>query len=116
MTDTSTWVPAPPTAETFAARLRLLRLAMGDASIEEMAKRCGTSPATWRTWERGARPHGLDLVVRRICDATGVHRDWLMWGVAPADLPSGGGDDTPPDLPNLRSRCTEQAFPLEEAA
>lgn len=78
----TTWVPTAPTADTFGARLRLLRLALNDATVEEMAKRCNVPAPTWRTWERGARPHGLDIVVRRIVDATGVDRDWLMWGSA----------------------------------
>jgi transcriptional regulator with XRE-family HTH domain len=70
-----TWVPT----DTFAARLRLIRFQLG-WSVEEASAVCGTKPATWSTWERGASPRGMDAVVRAIVAASGVDRDWLMWG------------------------------------
>lgn len=81
------WVPTLP-ADTFANRLRLLRLADGDSSVLEMAAKCGIPVPTWRTWEHGALPRDMPKVVRQIHDATGVDMAWLMWGTGP-DTPPG---------------------------
>lgn len=79
------WVPE----DTFGARLVLLRRQLG-MSVEDMAIACGQKPATWSTWERGASPRGMAAVVASISLATGVSRDWLMWG---GPLGGGNGDD-----------------------
>jgi transcriptional regulator with XRE-family HTH domain len=76
------WVPT----DTFAARLRLVRFELG-WSVEEAADRCHTHPATLSKWERGASPRGLAGVVVAIVAASGVDRDWLMWG-GPLRTPS----------------------------
>lgn len=81
---TASW--APPA--TFAARLRDARENL-DLTIEEAAERCGLSPSTWSTWERGAKPRGMDYVVERICEGLAyegvpLDRAWLMWGSRPA--------------------------------
>lgn len=88
----TTWVPAPPSADTFGSRLRLLRLALDDATIEQVARRCGIPAPTWRTWERGASPHQLARVIEQIHEATGVAREWLMWGGDPDRFRSGAGE------------------------
>jgi transcriptional regulator with XRE-family HTH domain len=69
------WVPE----DTFGTRLVILRRQLG-LSVEEMAERCGQKAATWSTWERGAAPRSMASVVAAISLATGVSRDWLMWG------------------------------------
>lgn len=69
------WVPA----DSFGSRLIQLRRAMG-LGQKEMALRCGYNDRTWNTWERGAVPRKLNEVVDAIHRATGVRRDWLMWG------------------------------------
>lgn len=89
MTITETWVPAPPAADTFAGRLRLIRFALGDVSVSEMERRTGIPSATWRSWEAGSRPHKFDESINLICAklrAGGLvlHRDWLAFG-DPAD-------------------------------
>jgi len=75
MSTQTTWVPG----DTFASRLVLVRRELG-LSTEEIAERCNLKHQTWSTWERGARPRGMDRVVARISMATGVSREWLMWG------------------------------------
>jgi transcriptional regulator with XRE-family HTH domain len=82
----SAWVPQPLAADSFASRLRLLRLASDDASVQEIAKRCGVPTPTWRKWEHGALPHNMAGVVRQLHDATGVDMAWLMWGATPPGL------------------------------
>ena len=79
------WVPE----ESFATRLRLLRFELGrlrgltrPVSVEEIAEWCDLHPATWSTWENGSSPRQMHAVVAQIAAATGVDRDWLMWGLA----------------------------------
>ena len=74
------WVPG----DTFAARLILLRRELG-LTTDELADLCGIKRATWSTWERGAAPRKMGAVVAQIALATGVSRDWLMWGGPLAD-------------------------------
>lgn len=74
---TETWVPT----DTFAARLLLLRAHLG-LTMQEAADKAGLSRATWRTWEAGSHPRDASGVVRKIADAFGVDREWLMWGGA----------------------------------
>lgn len=79
------WVPE----DTFGTRLVVVRRQLG-LSVEEMAEKCGQKPATWSTWERGAAPRGMAAVVAAISLATGVSREWLMWGGPLATGPGGG--------------------------
>lgn len=115
---TATWIPSLPTG-TFGQRLRVMRLAR-DLTVEEAAEACGVPAVTWRTWEKGAKPRDMEVKVRQIHNAMGVHLDWLMWGITPDDggssapTPKGGG--TPPERPIDQSRCTVRALPLGEAA
>jgi transcriptional regulator with XRE-family HTH domain len=88
---TVTWIPVPPSTDTFGQRLRVLRLGLGDISIKEAAARCGVPTATWNAWERGANsPRNMGAIVQTIVAATGVDRDWLMWGTVPADATLSG--------------------------
>lgn len=86
----ASWVPA----DSFGSRLIQLRRAMG-LGQKEMALKCGYNDRTWNTWERGAVPRKLNEVVAAIHRATGVDRDWLMWGYGTsgpgrANLPTEG--------------------------
>lgn len=118
MTDMSAqphWVPT----DTFGGRLILLRHQLG-LTIEEAAERTGQKPATWSTWERGSMPRSMAAIVAAISLATGVSREWLMWGGPLSDPGSGGQpssgrrlSDT--ELMQYRSRLTVTA-PVKRAA
>jgi transcriptional regulator with XRE-family HTH domain len=57
-----------------------VRLALGWTQTE-LARAIEESNFNVSRWESGAsRPRDVVSVVRRIVDATGVDRDWLMWG------------------------------------
>jgi hypothetical protein len=71
----TTWVPL----DTFGTRLILLRRHL-QVSVDEISPKCGQSPHTWATWERGATPRNMATVVAAISASVGVDRDWLMWG------------------------------------
>lgn len=75
MAMTEAWVPT----DSFAARLRLVRFELG-ASVEEICSATKVRPPTWSKWERGAEPRRMGAVVMQISEATGVDREWLMWG------------------------------------
>ncbi len=79
------WVPALP----FGGRLLVLRHNLG-LTVEEMADLTGQKSPTWSSWERGAKPRDLIAVVEAIHDATGVRREWLLWGGEPGDGPPPG--------------------------
>lgn len=72
---TASWIPA----DTFASRLIEVRRALG-LTVEQAADRCGLKRPTWGSWESGALPRNMAAVVARIALATGVDRDWLMFG------------------------------------
>ena len=103
MTTQPTWVPR----DTFGARLALLRREL-KLSTEEIADRCGLNRATWQTWEHGSSPRKMDSVVTRIALATGVSREWLMWGgpLGGLDSPS-GGPSVSPIQPSISDNDTE---------
>lgn len=65
--------------DTFGLRLIALRNHL-QLTQAEIAARCGLDDGSWSNWERGAKPRGMDRTVRKISDAMGVDRDWLMWG------------------------------------
>jgi transcriptional regulator with XRE-family HTH domain len=69
------WTPR----NTFAERLSLVRNHHG-WNVKVAALACGVSPATWRTWERGASPHGMEEACKRISELAGVDYVWLMTG------------------------------------
>lgn len=100
MSTQTEWVPG----DTFAARLMLLRQHLGHVTTEEIADRCGVKRATWSTWERGAAPRNMASVVARIALATGVSRNWLMWGGPLADP---HGPSGLPGQPTISDNATE---------
>lgn len=65
--------------DTFGLRLIALRTHL-KLTQAEIAARCDLDDGSWSNWERGAKPRGMDQIVRKISDALGVDRDWLMWG------------------------------------
>lgn len=89
----SAWVPEPLATDTFAGRLRLLRLQLGDPSIEEMARRIGVPANNYRRWEAGRDARNLAEVARKIHQATGVDMGWLVFGSAPPAPPASRGTD-----------------------
>ena len=80
MTAAMTSAPWVPT-DTFGMRLVMVRAQKG-LSQEEAAARCGLKASTWATWEKpnGAKPRGLEEVIRKISSGLGVDRGWLMFG------------------------------------
>lgn len=81
--------------DSFAIRLVIMRTELG-LSQGEAAERCGLSGPTWSTWERGARPRGMDRVVQQIAKGLGYDRGWIMFGgplnEGGPDGPDGGSD------------------------
>lgn len=74
---TEAWIPQ----DSFGSRLLLLRREK-HLTVEQIAKLCGIAQPTWTTWENGARPRDFLNAVTKIVDATGVDRDWLLWGAS----------------------------------
>lgn len=75
VTQTENWIPA----NTFAARLTLVRKELG-VNGKAFAELCGYDAGTLNNWEHGRVPRDKAEVVAAIAAATGVNRDWLMWG------------------------------------
>lgn len=113
------WVP---NTSTFGSRLALLRQHMG-WNLKEAALTCGLPQGSWREWElKGRDPRGIQAIVEKIAERTGVDDYWLLTGkVNPTG--GGGGDrsglPTPadPDIggghtPNQRVRRAAQVIPL----
>jgi transcriptional regulator with XRE-family HTH domain len=85
------WVPALPDVTKFGTRLVLTRMALG-WSQTQMANVLGVDNTRLSRWEAGAnRPRDVLNLVSRVCTATGVHREWLLWG---EPVPDGDGDVT----------------------
>jgi transcriptional regulator with XRE-family HTH domain len=74
-TEEAEWVPE----DNFGARLALIRQHKS-WNVKEAAQYCGISPASWRNWEEGVRPQGLDVVAQKIARAAGCNYRWLMMG------------------------------------
>lgn len=71
------WVPA----DTFAARLALVRQSMGGWNVKKAAAHCGLDDGSWRNWEAGkGHPRDYERICRRIADSTGCDLRWLMAG------------------------------------
>lgn len=89
----SRWVP---TTGTFGARLALLRHEMR-WNLKEAALACGVPQASWREWElKGRDPRGLQEIVAKIAERTGVDDYWLLTGkYLPSGGPSGGAPSAP---------------------
>lgn len=85
------WRPA----DTFGSRLAWIRQEL-HWNVKQAADACGLPDQSWRNWEDGRSPRSMSDVVQAIAAATGVDRDWLMWGQsAPAVRPSGGDEMRP---------------------
>lgn len=70
------WVPA----DTFGARLALIRQAQG-WSATEAALECGDlGDQNWRNWEDGKIPRDLPKVCAKIQERTRCNLDWLIRG------------------------------------
>lgn len=69
------WRPA----DTMANRLVLLRREM-HWTQREAAMACAVPYGSWQSLEDGRDARGLDRKISAIAAATGVDRDWLMWG------------------------------------
>ena len=79
-----------PKDSDFGARVWALRRELG-WNRTRLAKAIGISQATIGQWERmGIAPRNMPEVVQAISDATGVDRDWLMWGETSRDSGSDG--------------------------
>lgn len=65
--------------ETFGSRLHLLRHEKRISS-DKMAEICGVTGNAVLAWERGSSPKNMAEIVMKIVEATGVDRDWLLWG------------------------------------
>lgn len=87
MSTATDWVPD---TSTFGARLALIRWKMG-WNIREAERECGISQNNWSGWEQGKAPRKIVEVVSSIHWATGVSRDWLMFGVG---NPNGPEDES----------------------
>jgi transcriptional regulator with XRE-family HTH domain len=85
---TQRWRPTT----NFATRLRAVRRELG-LQQDPFAALVGFPRPSVAAWEGGTRPRDLADVVQKISTATGVDRDWLMWG-DPADL----GDPVTPQF------------------
>lgn len=71
------WVPA----DDFAARLALVRQALGGWNVKRAADLCGIDDQSWRNWEAGkGKPRDYEAVCGKIAAATGVDRRWLQAG------------------------------------
>lgn len=94
--------------DTFGLRLIALRTHL-QLTQAEIAARCELDDGSWSNWERGVKPRGMDGIVRKITEALGVDRDWLMWGgplrtgsfsseLTGLPVPTGQGSLLNPDL------------------
>ncbi|ANA85435.1 immunity repressor [Gordonia phage Bowser] len=83
------WVPA---ADSFGARLALVRQRMG-WNAKEAALACGIAQASWREWEvRNRLPRQFEESAKKIAETTGCDLMWLMTGrPTPLNNPPGGG-------------------------
>jgi hypothetical protein len=67
-------------ADTFAARLVLVRHHAGRLSIEQAARLTGLNSGNWVRWEDGARPRDRIEVSQAISEALDINLEWLMFG------------------------------------
>lgn len=65
--------------DSFAVRLAIIRTELGK-NMSDMAELVGYPTATYRTWEKGAMPHDLVAVAKRIEERTGYDALWVIRG------------------------------------
>jgi hypothetical protein len=74
-------VPWIPTADTFGARLAMVRQRMSWGNVAEAATECNLPVASWRNWERDGRtPHDIVSIARKISGRTKCDFVWLLAG------------------------------------
>ena len=101
--------PASSLRDGFATRLKLLRIAYGEAygrprfTTAEFAAMLGVEPGRYRRYERAETepPFWLLISIQRM---TGVSLDWLVSGTAPSPIlaPPGLEPRHPPPLSDKR--------------
>lgn len=108
--DSNSWKPA----DTLAARVLLVRTEL-DMNRKQFAQFTGLTENQLQSIEGGRSPHQLAAKITRIVLATGVDRDWLMWGGPLGDgkpAPTGGDGapsrDRTEDLSLIWSRGYQQ--------
>lgn len=67
-------------SDSFALRLKAVRLHAGDLTIEQAAAKAGFPNQSWGNWEHGKTPRDKADIVYAISEAFGIDRQWLMWG------------------------------------
>jgi transcriptional regulator with XRE-family HTH domain len=67
-------------ADTFAARLMLVRMHAGNLTIQDAADRVGLVAQSWSNWEKGMTPRDKSDIARDIADEFGVDLPWLLYG------------------------------------
>ena len=77
----SDWIPS----DSFATRIAILRRELG-MSRAEFAEHVGLTANQIQGMEDGRSPQRLQEKVQKIHKATGVDREWLMWGGALTSL------------------------------
>lgn len=107
------WKPA----DTLAARVLLVRTSL-EMNRKQFADLTGLTENQLQSIESGRSPHQLAAKITRMVLATGVDRDWLMWGGPleqenPRHPEGDGGEKAPSDGNNgdlglkVRSSTTE---------
>lgn len=61
------------------ARLALIRQRK-QWNVKEAAEVCGIPTASWRAWEHGASPRGMNQIARKIAERAGCSYTWLAAG------------------------------------
>ena len=78
-------------ADTFGARLVLVRQRMGWSNITEAARQCGLHAESWRLWEQGRMPSRLVTIAMTIATRTGCDYLWLVHGPGRGEYPPTNG-------------------------
>jgi transcriptional regulator with XRE-family HTH domain len=80
------WIPS---ADTFGARLALVRNHLG-LNARAAAERAGVDDSSWLAWEtKGTKPRDLVEKARQISDALGCDFLWLLTGQTSPDAHTG---------------------------
>lgn len=77
-------------------------------NLKEAALACGLPQGSWREWELNNRdPRGIQAVVGKIADQTGVDDYWLLTGRVTPTGGDGDGLPTPadPDMSAANAKC-----------
>jgi len=69
----------PRTDDTFAKRLKTIRVAY-DLTQLEAATKADVHDKTWATWENGALPQDMATVARKISTAFNIPVTWVLYG------------------------------------